>query len=94
MTNEVDRLLVSAFPELRHLLDIGAGIWRLMPVGPRDNVWMVVGIRTWSDEHSDEVRAHLDKPAWAGRTVSGELVWEHTGPLADVVRALLTLPAP
>jgi hypothetical protein len=89
--DEVERLIVSAFPELQALLDAGEGpAWRLFPVSTE----MVLGTRPWSDFWTDHLQACFDKPAQAGRIRPGGLVWYREGTLDHVVRELLALAPP
>ncbi|SHG99561.1 hypothetical protein [Streptoalloteichus hindustanus] len=96
--NATDQAAISAFPELAHLIALRNGGWRFLPPVVRDGRPVEVdGFREWPGGDRDMIGVRSPSEVLGLRVTGDEppgLVWEHTGSLAEVVRALLTLPPP
>jgi len=91
--NAVDRAAVAAYPEIGLLLVIRDAGWRFLPPAPGQD-WLD-GFRAWPGGWRDGMCVRSVGDALAIRTnPDGDLVWEHTGTLVDVVTELLVLPVP
>ncbi|WNV83703.1 hypothetical protein [Umezawaea sp. Da 62-37] len=91
--NAVDDAAVAEFPEIAMLLIVRDGGWRFLPQEPdRDQL---DGFRQWPEGWRDGLRVRSGTDALGIRTnPDGDIVWERSGTLTDVVTELLSLPAP
>lgn len=91
--NTAERAAVLAFPEIELLLVIRDGGWRFLP--QEADREQLDGFRAWPERWRDGIRIRSATDVLGIRTnPDGDIVWERTGTLADVVGGLLALPAP
>jgi hypothetical protein len=85
---------IRAYPELEVLRTIRDASWKFRP--QLDESRELVGIdgwRDWPGGWRDAIGIMASTDAVAVRLVGGELVWDVSGTLSDVVAELLVLPA-
>jgi hypothetical protein len=87
---------LTEYPELRGLAELRAtGAWMFQPVIVHGELQLLTGARLWLGGWSDAlaIRDRHDAKAFRCDPAGGE-VWGREGRMADVVEALLALPAP
>jgi len=92
-----EAVAVAAYPELRRLIDLRDAGWEFLPRHDDDGGLVEVrGVRTWPGSGSaDALMVRYVTDAAALRCDhAGGVVWQREGTLAEVVDALITLPAP
>jgi hypothetical protein len=97
--NRVDsdavRAAVAEFPDLIHLVNLVAADWIFATVAQDGEVTHVQGVRAWPDYWTDAIGVRYTTDAQGLRAdPTGHVVWKREGSLAEVVSALLELPAP
>jgi len=95
--NRLELAAVSAFPELRRLVELKqGGGWVFQPVVIDGGLELLAGWRAWLVDGSTDaiaVRNVGDAKAYRCDATGGE-VWGREGSLVEVIDALIELPAP
>ena len=95
LDNEAVTAAVAEFPELERLVDLRNAGWRLSPVhGTNGEITSVLGVRSWPGCWTDVIGVYVTDAQGLRCSPAGELVWDDTGGLVEVVHGLLALPAP
>jgi hypothetical protein len=90
-------LIVARYPELGRLVELEAAGWSFIHRLDGDGVDQVDAFREWPDGWMDCLRVRSATDVMALRSAGGDppaMTWERTGDLAEVVDALIGLPAP
>ncbi|ONI83738.1 hypothetical protein ALI22I_35370 [Saccharothrix sp. ALI-22-I] len=88
---------VRLFPELGRLAELEAAGWSFIHHRDGEGVKQVDAFRSWPGGWLDCLRVRSATEAMGLRSNGGDppgLLWERTGALAEVVEALIGLPAP
>ncbi|MFC9251222.1 hypothetical protein [Amycolatopsis thailandensis] len=94
MSTEIE--VLTAYPELRRLAELRDAGWLFMPTcDANGDVTKVTGLRPYPEGVADALHVGSQTDAGALRMDhTGGLLWQRDGTVADVVGALLALPAP
>lgn len=97
MITDPERAAIAAYPELRRLMALRAsGLWRfLATTDEAGNPVRLNGARVWPDGSAEALGIRASTDALAIRVdPAGETVFRREGTLAEVIDALVALPAP
>lgn len=95
MTAVSDADAVVVYPELRWLIALREAGWQFMPVTDDDGLKAVEGYRALPGGYREALRVRSSTDTLGLRcNPLGEVVWQLTGTLVEVVDLLRGLPAP
>lgn len=94
--HDADRNAIADFPQLCRLIDLrGETEWFFQDIHRDGERVLVIGARLWPDGSSEAIAIGDVDDAKAYRCdAAGGLVWTREGGMAEVIDALLDLPAP